>query len=188
MKFSAKTFVSDVVEHINGGRLSLEYLIAAYGWGFEHIKEIHKYSPGYTQAWIETEIKKVFNIDPQSYALLCRRLGGGASTQQKERGFMIVRKFGFWECFRANRLLTVEQMARLGDSVTDKMKDAEFSTAVDQMAEVLKNKEDSDQPERIDWKKRCLKAEAKLAELAAELRALKQVFRKLKIKAEVATG
>lgn|SRR5574341_452883 len=181
MEFKAKTFVTDVEAALSSGQQSLDLLIDAYSWAFDHIKEVRKYSRDYSQAWLEMRIKRIYNVDPERYAMLCVRLGGGKNHEQKKAGRSIVQQIGYWECYRADRLLTKENLAKLGKMVTSKMTTDEFVQAVDQMAEILKNKSASEPLNKIDYRREYYRLVQEVAALRSENKMLRELFRRAKI-------
>ena len=116
-KFRVDSFVTDVKNHIEASENALSWLMNAYLWAGEHLKEIHRRWPDYTQEWLVSEIQRVYNINPVVYARTLRTLGNGTDNAATQRGFNAMNKFGVWECTRADRLLDRESVQQLATEI-----------------------------------------------------------------------
>lgn len=137
MRFEPKSFVSTVKGLLESGEKTLDLLVDAYLWAGPHLKEIHRVSPDYEQRWLLAEIRRIFNVDVPVYARTAKKLGGGASTEQFEEGKAIINRFGIYETFRAEKLLTDSQMEKLRKDIDAKTTPDQFRQMVDQHARQL---------------------------------------------------
>ena len=127
----AKTFLDEVKSRIGRAEDDLDWFIDAYLWARLHLKQIHKHFPEYSNDWLRTEIKRVFSTDPAVYVRTAQRLGGGSGKKEFALGRAIVKSFGVYECFRAERLLTPPQLQSLGKQAKEDGWDVEqFSQRV----------------------------------------------------------
>jgi hypothetical protein len=174
MDFVAGKFVSQVQDLLKSGDENLATLIEAYNWANAHLKEVHKYHTDYTQQWLSAEIKRVFNCDPELYVRAAIHIGGTRDVAGMKTGMNLLRRFGYWECHRADQLLSREQMKSLPSKVTATMEVDAFHEIVETMAEVLRGKRDSGTPDKVDYKReylRLVQENAKLKQEVADLRA-----------------
>lgn len=137
------------------------------------MKEIHKYAKDYTQEWFKREIARVFNADVELYVRAAIHLGGSRDKAGMTRGIAIMKRFGYWECHRADKLLTRDQMRTLGTKVADDTTTDQFHEIVDLMAEVLKQKDAKDLGKKLDYRKEYERLLAENARLRQEVVDLK---------------
>jgi hypothetical protein len=109
-----KTFVDEIERRISSSQDNLSWFIDAYLWAQRNLTKIHKHYPEYTNEWLRREVRRLHSVDPQVYVRTARRLGGGSGKKEFEYGRRLVRRFGVYECFRAVRVLTPDQMAEIG--------------------------------------------------------------------------
>jgi hypothetical protein len=168
MDFNAGSFLSQVKVLLDAGDQGLADLVEAYNWANAHLKEIHKYFKDYTQDWLKKEIHRVYNADPELYVRAALHLGGSRDRTGMDRGIKLMRRFGYWECYRADKLLGRDQMRALVGKVTDSTTTDKFHEIVDVMAEVLRGKEDKGGPIKIDYRKEYHRLSAENAKLKQE--------------------
>lgn len=178
MSYIPNGFVQAVGNSIKNGEATLEWCIGAYNWANLHLKEIHKYHPKYTQDWLRTEVKRVFNVDPLLYVRVAHHVGGGRQEKHFSVGQGMLNRFGFFELYRADKLLTQEQMAKLPSLVSNGITVDELHEIVDDMAAVLKTKDDRGRPHSVDYRREYLRLMRENAELKKEVQMLREWKRK----------
>lgn len=168
MNFQPSTFTETVTKLLYDSGQSLEFLVDAYLWAQTHIKEIHKSNPTYRQWWLQQEIQRVFSVDVQTYARTATRLGGGTSSENQAAGRDIIRRFGVYETFRAERLLSEDQMNALHLHIEKDATIDEFRSLVDKLAIRLERMADGSIEKGRDYKLECIRLQSKLGALEKE--------------------
>lgn len=156
------------------GEGALLNLVDAYNWGNVNLKEVHKYNPKYEQRWLQREIQRVFNVDPQLCTRVAHQLGGGRTITAFEKGRKLLKRFGFFELYRAVKLLSRKQMEELPSKITPTMTSDQLHEMVDDMAEVLKNKTDQGEPEKLDYRREYHRLLKENSELKAQVKLLNE--------------
>jgi hypothetical protein len=185
MRFDPKSFVRTVKDLLEAGEKALETLVDAYLWAGHHLKEIHRVNPEYEQRWLLSEVRRIFNVDVPVFARTAKKLGGGSETQNFEEGKAVIAKFGVYETFRAEKLLTDGQMETLRKDITPKTTPDEFRQMVDQHSRHLeKLREEREQPktfaavlkENLQLKKQLEVAHKEIERLRQKLDAASKVL------------
>lgn len=173
MQFSANSFVGTVESLLSEGEGALAHLVDAYNWGVIHLKEIHRYAKNYQQQWLRREIIRVFNVDPQLYVRVAHHVGGGRTAEQFRKGRVLIQRYGFHAMWRAENMLTNEQMASLPSKINDATTPEDFTRIVDDMAEAHRVKPSTD-PGKIDYRREYLKLLKENSELKREVKVLRE--------------
>lgn len=181
MRFSPKTFHETVLQLIQGSDKNLELLIDAYLWAQAHLKEIHAVTPTYEQQWLVGEIRRIFNVNATDYVRTAKRLGGGAKPEQFESGKAFIRRFGVFETFRADRLLSEDHMRKVVESISEQDTIEDFRNQVDHFSSKLDRlAEDTKEKRPRDYKIECLRLESQVKKLQSENDRLKEENERLK--------
>lgn len=180
MSFEAKSFVKECQALLQQGATALHTLMERYNWAVVHLKEIHKYSPEYTQDWLSREMTRVFNADPEIYVRVAWNIGGTRDNAGFRLGQSYLKRYGYWECVRADRLLTKDQMRRIPEQVSLDKSVEQFVDVVDTMAEVLRTKRQIPGPDRIDYRKEFFKLQKENTELRVQLKAAQSELKVLR--------
>lgn len=177
MHFTAKTFYETVLKLLQDSDKNLERLLDAYLWAQDHLKEIHAIMPTYEQRWLASEMRRIFNVDVTTYVRTARRLGGGTKPEQFEKGKELVKRFGVFETFRAEKVLTEDHMRKVIESIPEQATAEDFRKQVDHF-EAKQKKIEEKQPE--DYKLKCIRLESQLKKAEAENKRLKEENERLK--------
>lgn len=172
-QFKPKGFVDNVTQLLSKGEDSLHRLIDAYNWAQLHLKEIHRCYPDYTQNWLCGEIARVFNVNVHAYCRTAVKFGGGKSVKALKEGYAIIRRFGVYECIRAERLLRTEDIDTLRTQITEKTTLKEFRSKVDALEQNLRelrpNGKPTPFPTVINYRKEYVRLEKEAAKLRLQL-------------------
>lgn len=174
-KITIKNFQGIIEGAIRAGEGALDDAIDAYLWARIHIKEVHKAYPKYRQSDSADAIRRVFNVEPDTYLRTACRLGGGDDQEACDAGRSIIKRVGAFEAFRADNMLGVEQMGKLGASISSRCTQKQFRKKVDTLykkevepAKGISEKKESRSP-RLDYRAEYLKLVKKVAGLEARL-------------------
>lgn len=180
MRFSPQSFVDSVNKLIREGDGALDLLIDAYFWAQDHMKEIHRCHAQYRQEWLREEIRRIFNADPVVYVRSAKRIGGD-SEEGLRRGREIIKRVGISEAFRAEHLLTKDQMEKLRDELTKDVTVTSFRKLVDaKAASLVKMKTQALLAKgAVDFHMEFLRKERECKQLRAENEKLKQEIERL---------
>jgi hypothetical protein len=163
------------------GQEGLDEAVGLYLWARDHLKESHLVDHEYNQEDTAIRIAQVWNMSVDTYCRTVSRLGNGSDVASVNRGRAIVKKFGLFETFRAERQLGLDQMQKLVDRLPELAGPSDLHKAVDDLRSEMdsiqsaKDKKER-KPERMDlrkeaeyWRQRAIEMEQKCKMLQKEL-------------------
>jgi len=181
MVITPKTWNEQFGVALKKGQDGLDEAVGLYLWARDHMKELHKVDPNYTQDRTASEIARVWNISVDTYCRTVVRLGGGTDPESIEKGRAVIRRFSPFETFRAEQQLGIDQMRKLVDKLPalagpDDLHKAvdELRVELDALAGEAKGKENSN---RVDYRKRCAQLEREVAACREKIRILETELR-----------
>ena len=183
-RFGVKTFMKSVHDRLSQSKENLEYLVDAYNWWQwpDNDREMRKAYPQARREWLRQEIMRIFNVDPQIVTRIVSRLSGSKRAEDRKKGWRFAKRIGTWELYHADRVLKPEQMKELskkfpsGDSpITPE----QIRTVVDEMAQILKSRQQLDVGDRIDYRREYLTLLQENAALKKEVQMLRDMVKKL---------
>jgi len=162
------------------GQQGLDEAVGLYLWARDHLKELHLVDPSYNQENTAMRIAQVWNMSVDTYCRTIARLGNGLDHKSISRGRSVVRKFGLFETFRAEKQLGLDQMQKLVDRLPEISGPSDLHKAVDdlrtEMDALAKPTKETKRTDRTDlrkeadyWKQRAIEMEQKCKMLQKEL-------------------
>ena len=163
------------------GQQGLDEAVGLYLWARDHLKELHLVDPSYNQEDTAMRIAQVWNMSVNTYCRTVARLGNGLDKKSIDRGRSVVRRFGLFETFRAERQLGLDQMLKLVDRLPELFGPLELHKAVDDLRSEMDSLSTSSiketkRSDRTDlkkeaeyWRQRALEMEQKCKILQKEL-------------------
>jgi hypothetical protein len=130
---SVKNFNATLDRNLKLGEDGIDRCVDLYIWSRAHIKELHKHDATFTQEYVVQRITRCLNVDPVVYLRTASRLGGGESADCVQAGREMIKRFGIYETFRADKLLGPDQMAKLSIQAEKFVNGDEFKGAVDDL-------------------------------------------------------
>jgi len=182
MVITPKTWNEQFGAALKKGQDGLDDAVGLYLWARDHMKELHKVDPNYTQDRTASEISRVWNISVDTYCRTVVRLGGGTDEASIEKGRAVIRRFSPFETFRAEQQLGIEQMRKLVDRLPSLAGPDDLHRAVDELRAELdalaaNGNKDKDHPVKVDYRKRCAQLEKKLSEYEQKIKLLESELR-----------
>ncbi len=179
---SVRTFFKRFDGALTQGEKGLDEAVGLYLWARDHLKELHKVDKKYTQTWAITQIKRVYNIDPEVYIRTAARLGGGLDRQHLEDGRKLIKRFGVYETFRADQLLGPDQMKKVLLQVSGRTGPDQFRKLVDDLhaKEIASLKvQKKTKTTKMDYRAEYLRVSKLLAARDVEIKSLGQRLKDL---------
>lgn len=176
MTLTVQSFQKSLDKAIEMGEAGLDLAIECYLYAQVpgKLKEIRKLQPDFTQEATANAIRRVWKIDPVVYLRIASKLGDGDIGVGRDA----MKKFGSWECERAEKLLGATQLKKLRTAMLDMGGPSEFSAEVDklraELEETAKKKRGDDPPVRpsLTWKQKFEKVLAENADLRSQIASL----------------
>ena len=94
MVITANRFHDLLGKALKQGLKELDNAVDLYLWARDHLRQLHKIDPNYTQYQTVIKIRQAFRVDPTQYLRIAQRLGGGIEPHQIETGRRLIQRFG----------------------------------------------------------------------------------------------
>lgn len=170
----AKNFAEEVTQALLDADKKRMWLLDAFEWSVCRIKEIRQYTPGWSQEWFASEIQRILNVNPWEYSRTVRKLGGGKTQKCVDKGRALMERFGVYECYRAERLLTNPEIGKLREMVDDNTTKDGFKTAVADIISFRKKKNNGSNGSKTRGRKAYLELLAENKKLRSQVKDLKE--------------
>jgi hypothetical protein len=181
MVITPKTWQEQFGSALKKGQDGLDEAVGLYLWARDHLKELHKVDPDYTQDRTASEISRVWNISVDTYCRTVVRLGGGTDPESVEKGRAVIRRFSPFETFRAEQQLGIEQMRKLVDKLPSLAGPDDLKKAVDELRAELDalavDAREKDKSSRVDYRKRCAQLEREVSSCREKIKVLETELR-----------
>jgi hypothetical protein len=180
MKVTPRTFRKAFEIALKKGEEGMDACVGLYLWARDHQKELHAADPKHSQDWVLLQIRRVFNTDAEVYVRTAIRLGGGKRAEQVAKGRAIIKRFGTYETFRADKLLGPDQMLKLIDKLPatagpDELRIEVHKLHEDEIAKLrAKEEKKNNGQKRVDYKKAYEQHIKRIAELEKEVKVLRR--------------